>query len=191
MARVKISYQCQACGYDSPKWLGKCPDCGTWNSFVEEKLQPRNLRAGSASKPVILDNVEIKEGFRYNTGISEYDRVLGGGIVPGSVVLVGGDPGIGKSTLLLQAMHGIGRGLGNLVLYVSAEESLEQIKIRSERLGISSDKIALLSETNFENVMSVASKKKPVAIVIDSIQARFTDSLSVPRLFSDYYACYQ
>jgi DNA repair protein RadA/Sms len=177
MARVKITYQCQACGYDSPKWLGKCPDCGTWNSFIEEKLQPRNLRAGSASEPVLLDNVEIKEGFRYNTGISEFDRVLGGGIVPGSVVLVGGDPGIGKSTLLLQATHGIGRVLGNLVLYVSAEESLEQIKIRSERLDIKSDKIALLSETSLENVMSIASKMKPSAIVIDSIQTIYTDTL--------------
>jgi DNA repair protein RadA/Sms len=177
MAKIKITYQCQACGYDSPKWLGKCPDCGTWNSFIEEKRQPGNLRANSAAEPVILDAVEIKEGFRYNTGISEFDRVLGGGIVPGSVILVGGDPGIGKSTLLLQSMYGIGRELENIVLYVSAEESLEQIKIRSERLGIRSDKIALLSETGLENVLSVASKMRPSAIVIDSIQTIFTNTL--------------
>jgi DNA repair protein RadA/Sms len=177
MAKIKITYQCQACGYDSPKWLGKCPDCGTWNSFIEEKHQPRNLRAGSAAKPVILNDVEIEEGFRYNTGISEFDRVLGGGIVPGSVILVGGDPGIGKSTLLLQSMYGIGRELGNSVLYVSAEESLEQIKIRSERLGIRSDKIVLLAETGLENVLSVASKMKLSAIVIDSIQTIFTNTL--------------
>ncbi len=177
MAKLKIIYQCQSCGYDSPKWLGKCPDCGEWNSFVEEKSKAKNLRSYSVSEPVMLDNVELKDGFRDSTGISELDRVLGSGVVPGSVILVGGDPGIGKSTLLLQTMYGIVQSLDSAVLYVSAEESLEQIKLRAERLGIRSDKIALLSETNLENVLSTVGALKPSALVIDSIQTVFTDTL--------------
>lgn len=177
MARIKIAYQCQSCGHYSPKWLGRCPDCGEWNSFVEEKSKARNLRSFSVSEPVMLDNVELKEGFRYNTGISELNRVLGGGIVPGSIVLVGGDPGIGKSTLLLQSMYGIVNNLKSAVLYVSAEESIEQIKMRAERLAIKSDKIALLSETNIESVLSTVGKLYPAALVIDSIQTVFTDTL--------------
>ena len=177
MAKIKISYQCQACGYSSPKWLGRCPDCEAWNSFAEEKLKPKNLRSQSASEPVMLDSVEIKDGFRYGTGIDEFDRVLGGGVVPGSVILVGGDPGIGKSTLLLQSMNGIVNKLGSTVLYVSAEESLPQIKIRAGRLGIGCDRIALLFETSLENIFMTVEKMKPAAIVVDSIQTVFTDTL--------------
>ncbi len=177
MAKTKLTFQCQSCGYVSPKWLGKCPDCDSWNSFIEERVQPRGLRSGSVQDPIPLDKVEIGEGFRYSTGISELDRVLGGGIVPGSVILVGGDPGIGKSTLLLQAMHGLSNGQGRSVLYVSAEESLAQIKVRAKRLGIESSKIELLSETSLENVINIAKKIEPSAIVIDSIQTVYTDAL--------------
>ncbi|MGE5893854.1 MAG: DNA repair protein RadA [bacterium] len=177
MSKIKISYQCQACGHVSPKWLGKCPDCGAWNSFVEEKARPKNLSSRAASEPVMLSEVSLKEGFRYGMGISELDRVLGGGLVPGSVVLVGGDPGIGKSTLLLQAMAGISETLDEKVLYVSAEESLEQIKIRAERLGIGSDRIALLSETSLENIISCMDRLGPAVLVVDSIQTIYTDTL--------------
>jgi DNA repair protein RadA/Sms len=177
MSKIKISYQCQSCGYVSPKWTGKCPDCGSWNSFMEEKTVPRNLASRGSGEPVMLSEVSLKEGFRYGTGISEFDRVLGGGVVPGSVVLVGGDPGIGKSTLVLQSMAGIVSALHDTVFYVSAEESLEQIKMRAERLGIRSERIALLSETDLENILKSTGKLKPAAVVIDSIQTIFTDSL--------------
>lgn len=175
MSRQKLIYQCQNCGFISAKWLGKCPDCGQWNSFAEEKppSKGRALKTVEKTVPRLLSTIEHDTGVRTSTGITELDRVLGGGIVAGSVVLIGGDPGIGKSTLLLQAASGLTGG----VLYVSGEESPEQIKIRAERLSINSDVIALLPETNLEAIIDAASATSPTAIVIDSIQTMYTEEL--------------
>lgn len=175
MTRLKILYQCQSCGYTSPKWLGKCPDCGAWNSFVEEERVTK-LRKQETAAPVVLSEVSLSKGSRHSTEIKEFDRTLGGGVVLGSVVLIGGDPGIGKSTLILQALKGLSK-LGK-VLYVSGEESPEQIKIRADRLEVKSGDIVLLPETSLEGVISVAQEIKPHAIVIDSIQTIF--SLELP-----------
>lgn len=171
MPRPKILYQCQSCGYTSPKWLGKCPDCGAWNSFAEEERVTR-LTSGSRAEPVLLSEIEPSTGSRVSTGIGELDRTLGGGVVMGSVVLIGGDPGIGKSTLILQALKGLS-DLGR-VLYVSGEESPEQVKLRADRLRIHSDDIVLLPETSLEGILSAAQEVNPRLIVIDSIQTIFT-----------------
>jgi len=175
MPRPKILHQCQNCGYSSPKWLGKCPDCGEWNSFVEEERVTK-LKSQKVAEPVALEDVSHSEGSRYSTGISELDRTLGGGVVMGSVVLIGGDPGIGKSTLILQSLQGLSK-LGK-VLYVSGEESPEQVKLRAERLKITSKDIILLPETSLEGIISIVQKINPHVIVIDSIQTIF--SLELP-----------
>jgi len=175
MARQKILYQCQSCGYSSPKWLGKCPDCGAWNSFVEEE-RVSGLTAQKTASPIQLSDISPSTGRRTGTGIKELDRTLGGGVVMGSVVLIGGDPGIGKSTLILQALDELST-LGK-VLYVSGEESPEQIKLRAERLGVDSENIILLPETSLEGIISIVEQIKPEIIVIDSIQTIF--SLEVP-----------
>jgi DNA repair protein RadA/Sms len=194
MSKTKTFFQCQACGYSSPKWLGKCPDCGGWNSFAEEKKadasrHPSLAQFRAQSKPQSLDQVVHQTGTRLSTGIREFDRVLGGGIVSGSVILIGGDPGIGKSTILLQSLAGIAGTYGK-VLYVSGEESPDQIKIRAERLGIRSGDILLLSENSIEAIMETASKISPVAIVIDSIQTVYTEEvLSAPGSVSQVRDC--
>ena len=175
MPRSKTLYQCQSCGYSNPKWLGKCPDCGKWNSFSEEQRITK-LKSQKTAEPVVLSEISASTGIRYSTEIKELDRTLGGGVVMGSVVLIGGDPGIGKSTLILQALKGLAK-LGR-ILYVSGEESPEQIKIRADRLHIKSDKIILLPETSLEGIISVAQKINPQIIVIDSIQTIF--SLELP-----------
>ncbi len=175
MPRSKFLYQCQSCGYSSPKWLGKCPDCGKWNSFSEEERVTK-LKGPKAAEPVLLSEISASTGIRCSTGIKELDRTLGGGVVKGSVVLIGGDPGIGKSTLILQSLDGLSK-LGK-ILYVSGEESPEQIKIRADRLCIESDKIILLPETSLEGIISIAQKINPRLIVIDSIQTIF--SLEMP-----------
>jgi len=175
MSRSKILYQCQNCGYTSPKWLGKCPDCGGWNSFTEEERVTK-LKSQKTAQPVILSEISSSTGTRYSTGIRELDRTLGGGVVMGSVVLIGGDPGIGKSTIVLQSLKELAK-LGK-VLYVSGEESPEQVKLRAERLQISSDKIILLPETSLEGIISVARETDPQLIIIDSIQTIF--SLELP-----------
>lgn len=174
--RIKTFYQCQACGHTAPKWLGRCPDCGQWNSLVEEKAHKGAVRAGhpEASRPVLLSEVRGSKERRTATGISEFDRALGGGIVAGSVTLIGGDPGIGKSTLLLQAVS----GLKGRVLYVSGEESPEQIKMRAERLGVDSGSVVLLAETSLENILGAFSEVSPAAAVIDSIQTVYTAELA-------------
>lgn len=191
MPKVKTFYQCQTCGYTSPKWLGKCPDCGTWNSLVEERKETSRVSLTThfrKSEPQLLSSIKAGDEQRTSTGIKELDRVLGGGVVAGSVVLVGGDPGIGKSTLLLQALSGLSRY--GQVLYVSGEESPEQIKIRAERLSINSDDIVLLSETSLRGILDTALKLTPKVMVIDSIQTAYTEEiLSAPGSVSQVREC--
>lgn len=182
--KLKRAFQCQSCGYISPKWIGKCPDCGAWNSFIEETIvedkQSKSLISDESVHPVPISSIKITLSDRVSTGIGELDRVLGGGIVKGSLVLIGGDPGIGKSTLLLQATNNIADKYGK-VLYVSGEESLTQIKIRAERLGALSEKILLLSETLVEKILLWASEEELKALIVDSIQTVYTeDALSAP-----------
>lgn len=193
MPKVKTFYQCQSCGYTTPKWLGKCPDCGEWNTLVEERKEtvpsrldlPAHLRK---SEPLLLSSIKAGYGERTSTKIKELDRVLGGGVVTGSVVLVGGDPGIGKSTLLLQALSGLSRS--GRVLYVSGEESPEQIKIRAERLSINTEEIVLLSETSLRGIIDTALKLVPKAMVVDSIQTVYTEELlSAPGSVSQVREC--
>jgi DNA repair protein RadA/Sms len=194
MAKAKTFYQCQSCGHASPKWLGKCPDCNSWNSFVEERPAPIT-RHGSAlesigkTEAVPLHSVEGISENRTPTGIKEFDRVLGGGVVPGSVILVGGDPGIGKSTLLLQAFSGLSKKPGKL-LYVSGEESPQQIKMRADRLSVDSDSIILLPETSLEGILDSAIKISPEAMVVDSIQTMYTqEMLSAPGSVGQVREC--
>jgi DNA repair protein RadA/Sms len=191
MPKVKTFYQCQTCGYTSPKWLGKCPDCGTWNSLVEERKETSRVSLTThfrKSEPQLLSSIKAGDEQRTSTGIKELDRVLGGGVVTGSVVLVGGDPGIGKSTLLLQALSGLSRY--GQVLYVSGEESPQQIKIRAERLSINSDDIVLLSETSLRGILDTALKLTPKVMVIDSIQTAYTEEiLSAPGSVSQVREC--
>ncbi len=181
MSKIKTFFQCQTCGYGSPKWLGKCPDCNSWNSFAEEKTVagPQRSAVRQAKEhvePVSLRSIEDTARHRIPTGIQEFDRVLGGGVVHGSVILVGGDPGIGKSTLLLQALSGLSRHAGKM-LYISGEESLQQIKIRADRLSIGDEDIILLTETSLEDILDAAKKISPRAMVVDSIQTAFTQEL--------------
>ena len=175
-------FVCQNCGHKSGKWLGKCPECGEWNSLVEEKAQT-SRRSGSRNGFKLRDvsavpytEIESQDDVRITSGVTEFDRVLGGGIVPGTLVLIGGDPGIGKSTLLLQVADKLSDA-GALVLYISGEESERQIKLRGERLGIEAKKVYLLPETNLENVINEIERLKPGAIIVDSIQTVFSGSL--------------
>lgn len=174
-------FACQACGFESSKWLGRCPDCGEWNSFVEERPAPTVARARQATlaldyaaKAKPYDAVDGADAARISSGIGEFDRVLGGGIVPGSMVLIGGEPGIGKSTLILQVAHLLGR-TGGAVLYVSGEESERQIKLRGERLGISGGGLFLLGETCLENLLEQVEALRPAALVVDSVQTVYSN----------------
>ena len=181
----KTLFFCQNCGYESPKWLGQCPGCREWNSFVEEtvsatakgKTTASGSTTGKKNEPVILADISIQENDRMKTEIEELDRVLGGGIVPGSMVLVGGDPGIGKSTLLLQVCRQLTKN-GHKVLYVSGEESLGQIKLRAKRIGEFNENLLLLCETNLESIRSVIERVKPEMAVIDSIQTMYNEEVS-------------
>jgi len=187
-ARDRTVFACQTCGYQSQKWLGKCPDCGGWNSFVEERVRPDAKEAsfaGSAgrsslgvrsSQPVSFLDIEAQSDLRDVTGIEEFDRVLGGGIVPGSLVLVGGDPGIGKSTLMAQVAASLS-GLYGKVLYVSGEESERQIKLRGERLSLNPQGLYLLAETRLERILEEIHRLAPSAIIIDSIQTVFSETI--------------
>ena len=174
---------CQECGYEASKWSGQCPACKKWNTFVEEVVDKgktgtkKNKEASvSGGKPVSLSEITLDEEHRTTTGIDELDRVLGGGIVTGSLILVGGDPGIGKSTLLLQVCKNLGAACVD-VLYVSGEESLKQIKMRANRMGEFSDKLTLLAETDLDVISSVIEKNKPKVAVIDSIQTMFSEDV--------------
>ncbi|MBR2744721.1 MAG: DNA repair protein RadA [Clostridia bacterium] len=182
MAKAKTIFLCNNCGYESAKWLGKCPACNEWNSFVEEKIQKTsNVVIGGddnkkINKPMQLNSVEGKESFRTPTGFDELDRVLGGGIVKGSLILVGGEPGIGKSTLILQLCDKIS-GDGK-VLYVSGEESAEQIKLRADRLNIKNEDIMFLGETDIDNIQSSIIELNPKLVIIDSIQTMYSDEIT-------------
>ena len=179
----KNVYFCQECGYESAKWMGQCPGCKAWNTFVEETVSAKKPASGTTGRtekrqePVILRDISLSEDERQTTKIGELDRVLGGGIVPGSLVLVGGDPGIGKSTLLLQVCRNLAERQVS-VLYISGEESLRQIKLRANRIGEFSDKLQLLCETNLELIREVIQRKKPEVVVIDSIQTMFHEDVS-------------
>lgn len=179
MAKVKQVFFCQECGYESSKWLGQCPGCRNWNTFVEEKVVTGVSKAAGKREPVnptsILD-VSVTEDSRISTGMKELDRVLGGGIVRGSLTLVGGDPGIGKSTILLQVSRNL-TSQGVKILYVSGEESLQQIKIRADRLGGFDKDMLLLSETNLNSIVESVEKVNPEVMIIDSIQTMYLDEV--------------
>jgi DNA repair protein RadA/Sms len=173
-------YVCQKCGHQSRKWLGKCPDCGEWNSFVEERARAeqkgevgRPRLSFNDAKPVAYGEIESQDEARSSSGVTEFDRVLGGGIVPGSLVLIGGEPGIGKSTLLLQVADKLSSG-DSRVLYISGEESERQIKMRGERLGLEAKNLFLLPETNLEKILDEVERSEPTAIIVDSIQTVFS-----------------
>ncbi|HJY28443.1 MAG TPA: DNA repair protein RadA [Pyrinomonadaceae bacterium] len=168
-------FVCQNCGHKAGKWLGKCPECGEWNSLVEEKAQPvrRNGFSSRNVSAIPFTEIESQDDVRIPSGVTEFDRVLGGGIVPGTLVLIGGDPGIGKSTLLLQVADQLSAA-GALVLYVSGEESERQIKLRGERLAVDAKNVYLLPETNLENIINEIERLKPGAIIVDSIQTVFS-----------------
>jgi DNA repair protein RadA/Sms len=179
-------YVCQKCGNQSRKWLGKCPDCGEWNSFVEERARVASKKEGARAgtggfrlrevEPVAYTAIESQDDTRVPSGIEEFDRVLGGGIVPGSLILIGGDPGIGKSTLLLQAADKLSAG-GTTVLYISGEESERQIKLRGERLGVEASNLYLLPETNLENIFHEIERMTPGVVIVDSIQTVFSGNI--------------
>ena len=177
-------YVCQNCGHQSRKWLGKCPDCGEWNSFVEERARAAKKEGAAARggfrlrevKPVAYGEIESQDDARIPSGIEEFDRVLGGGVVPGSLVLIGGDPGIGKSTLLAQAADKLS-SQGMTVLYISGEESERQIKMRGERLGLEAKNLYLLPETNLERIFDEVERMGPDVIIVDSIQTVFSSNI--------------
>jgi DNA repair protein RadA/Sms len=195
MAKTKTHFTCQSCGYQSPKWLGRCTDCGSWGSLVEEvdvssasQSRPAWGAAGGHSKPVLLKDVESSGEARRLTAIAELDRVLGGGVVQGSLVLIGGDPGIGKSTLLLMAVDKLAKD--RPALYVSGEESLRQTRMRAERLGVTGEQLHLFAETDLEKVLAQAEKLAPACLVIDSIQTMFLAELgSAPGSVSQVREC--
>ncbi len=195
MAKTKTHFTCQSCGYQSAKWLGRCTDCGAWGSLVEEvelskasDARPAWGAASGQTKPVLLKDIESTSEARRLTAIAELDRVLGGGVVQGSLVLIGGDPGIGKSTLLLMAVDRLGRD--RPALYVSGEESLRQTRMRAERLGVNSEQLHVFSETDLEKVLAAADKLAPGVLVVDSIQTMFLAELgSAPGSVSQVREC--
>ncbi len=181
MAKIKSVYVCNECGYESPKWYGKCPGCNQWNTMIEEikdtaKPTASTVRAGSKySKPVSVNEISTKDEERFDTGYSELNRVLGGGIVKGSLTLLGGDPGIGKSTILMQ----ICRNLPDIkILYVSGEESMRQLKLRANRLGVNSENLMIMTQTDVEIVIEEIKSLKPDLVMIDSIQTMSISELS-------------
>ncbi|PVZ70258.1 DNA repair protein RadA [Pelagibaculum spongiae] len=186
MAKEKIRFVCSECGADSPKWAGRCNDCGAWNSMQEQLVSnapavSKNPRSagwtGTAqTEAVLINEVNLVEDPRFSSGLLELDRVLGGGMVDGAVVLIGGDPGIGKSTLLIQSMAHLSTKMP--VLYVTGEESLQQVALRARRLGLPTDKLKLLTETRVEKIAEVAEREKPKVMVVDSIQTIFSDLVS-------------
>ena len=201
MKTQKTVYVCSECDYQSAKWLGRCPSCGAWNTMTEETYQspepePKKgagkqnilVRTSEESEPVLLGDGNIPEYMRSSTGTSEFDRVLGGGLVCGSVILLSGEPGIGKSTLLLQICAAMSKE--KTVLYVSGEESAAQISMRAKRLGIKSKSVYLLTETNVEKILESAKKLAPDIIVVDSIQTMYhTESTTIPGSVTQIREC--
>ena len=183
MAKGKTTvFFCQSCGYESSKWMGQCPGCREWNTFVEETVDKKTEKIlssdhGKTRKPVSLNSVVMEQEERIQTGMQEFDRVLGGGIVPGSLVLVGGDPGIGKSTLLLQICQILSQ-MKRSTLYISGEESLQQIKIRADRIGQFTDSLHLLCETNLNTIRAMIEREKPQIVIIDSIQTMYSEEIT-------------
>jgi DNA repair protein RadA/Sms len=181
MKPVKTAFFCQDCGHQSPKWLGKCPSCGTWNRFVEEEepasASDKDTDISFNSQPQPINEIAAEEGDRMATGIEEVDRVLGGGIVGGSVILVGGEPGIGKSTLLLQVMQKLA-ARGSKVLYISGEESAKQIRLRGQRVSALSGNLLVLTEISIEKILQHVRNIQPQILVVDSIQTTYSANLS-------------
>ena len=180
MAKNKTVFVCNECGYESPKWMGKCPACNAWNTFFEEKVvsssSSNSSKKKEVSKPIELNKIEGKTEAKISTGFNELDRVLGGGLVNGSLILLGGEPGIGKSTLILQICNKI--KTDGKVLYVSGEESGEQIKLRADRLGVKNDNLLFLSETNIENIEENILSINPKLVIIDSIQTMYSEEIT-------------
>ncbi len=172
MAKVKVKYICSNCGYESLRWLGKCPECEEWNSFTEEILETSRRKASPVARKIPvpkISEISANEEERIKTGIAEFDRVLGGGLMPGSVILLGGDPGIGKSTLAMQAASRI----NDKVLYVTGEESSKQIKLRAERLKVKSNEFYVLAETDMNTIIAAVKNVGPAVVIIDSIQTMY------------------
>lgn len=195
MAKRKITFMCQECGYESPKWMGKCPACHQWNTLVEElesskgSKQAFNRGIGNRSKPEKINTIVSEKEPRITTTMQEFNRVLGGGIVPGSLILIGGDPGIGKSTLLLQISNQLAeKDLS--VLYISGEESTRQTKLRGDRLGVKGDSLYVLAETNLADITNQIEQIKPAFVVVDSIQTVFREEVtSAPGSVSQVREC--
>ena len=179
-SKAKTVYVCQSCGTQSPRWMGKCPDCGQWNTMVEERVEKQKeigaAKRRDGSEPLLLGDIQARDEDRFVTKIGEIDRVLGGGIVAGSVVLIGGDPGIGKSTLVLQMLRQVSELRGK-ALYVSGEESPAQIKMRALRLGVKTHNLYVLAETQLEDIIHAADGLQPQVLVVDSVQTVFTAEL--------------
>ncbi|HEV2123787.1 MAG TPA: DNA repair protein RadA [Chloroflexota bacterium] len=200
MAKIKLQYVCQQCGADSPKWIGRCPECGAWNSYAEEARTAAPARAAGAAQtdtrgrqgspgPERLVDVSVEDTTRVSSFLDEFDRVLGGGIVPGSLVLIGGDPGIGKSTLLLQVAANVAAGrnaaggdasatTGGPVLYVTGEESARQVRLRAQRLGALSPELFVLAETSLDSVIAHVERLSPQLVIVDSIQTVFLEDVA-------------
>lgn len=193
--KIRSVFVCAQCGYQYPKWAGKCPGCGEWNTMTEELVKPEapakktlEPKAGNPGSPVSLSALNFDDEERYPSGISELDRVLGGGIVKGSLILLSGDPGIGKSTLLLQICRFI--GADRKVLYITGEESVRQIKLRAERLGVINPGLLLLAETDIDNITSTIAAEKPDIAIVDSIQTMYkSDMSSSPGSVSQVREC--
>ncbi|MBI5448372.1 MAG: DNA repair protein RadA [Gammaproteobacteria bacterium] len=178
--KIKTTFTCTECGAQSLKWLGQCPDCNAWNTYTEEILAPSSTRYTNysgqlANQSILLANVKVQHESRLLTGLPELDRALGGGLVPGSAVLIGGDPGIGKSTLLLQTLCALSQF--HETLYVTGEESLQQVAMRARRLGLAEDKLKLFPETQIEKILNLAEQQRPSLLAIDSIQTMYTEAV--------------
>ena len=178
--KTKTKFVCSECGHEESKWLGKCPECNNWNTFLEEIIAPATVKVKSAdifsdNPPSLIGDIAAEDEVRINTGVGELDLVMGGGVVPSSLTLVGGEPGIGKSTLLLQICSSLCRK-GN-VLYISGEESPRQLKLRADRLGVLNDNLYILGETNIDSAILQAEKLSPAAVIIDSVQTMFTPDI--------------
>lgn len=197
MARARVQYQCSECGTLSPKWTGQCPDCNAWNTLTEIIAEPAGNKSSrfrehqpEAARLHYLDEVTGMDTVRISSGLQELDRALGGGLVSGSVLLLGGDPGIGKSTLLIQVIEAVNRGIAVPSLYVSGEESPQQISLRGKRLGLALERIRLLTENNLEQIFTITAREKPGILVIDSIQTIYTELLqSAPGAVAQVREC--